>query len=75
MLLRAGGHPTRFLLWWVVGVLGRMAIVVAVGLAVTRLEGVEPSVLLLSTAGFFFALLLIEPAFFNRTNDTAPVAR
>lgn len=75
LLLKAGGHPTRFLLWWAVGVLGRMAIVIAVGLAITRLDGVEPSVLLLATAGFFFALLLIEPAFFDRTNDTAQFAQ
>jgi ABC-type branched-subunit amino acid transport system permease subunit len=75
LLMRAGGHPTRFLLWWAVGVLLRMAIVIMIGLAVTRIDGVEPSVLLLSTAGFFFALLLLEPAFFDRTNDTAQFAQ
>lgn len=74
LLMRAGAHPTKFLLWWAVGVLGRMAIVIGIGLAITRMEGIEPSVLLLSTAGFFFALLLIEPAFFDRAKDTAQVA-
>jgi ABC-type branched-subunit amino acid transport system permease subunit len=75
LLMRAGGHPTKFLLWWAVGVLGRMAVVIAVGLGITRLEGIEPSILLLATAGFFFALLLIEPAFFDRTKDTAQFAQ
>ena len=75
LLVRAGAHPTRFLLWWAVGVLARMAIVISVGLAITNLEGIEPSVLLLSIAGFFFALLLMEPAFFDRNRDTAQFAQ
>jgi hypothetical protein len=74
LLSRALGHPMKFLLWWGVGVLARMGIVIAVGLALTRIDGVEPSVLLLSTAGFFFALLLLEPAFFDQTGDRARFA-
>lgn len=74
LLSRSHGHPTRFLFWWAVGVMGRVGVVIAVGLGLTRMEGVEPAVLLLSTAGFFFALLLLEPAFFDRAGDRANFA-
>jgi len=74
LLSRSQGDPTRFMLWWGAGVLGRMAIVVGAGLALTQVDGLSPSVLLLAMAGYFFALLLLEPAFFVRSTDTAQFA-
>ena len=63
LLLRARGEPTRFMVWWGSGIAIRVAVVVAVGLASSSLESVEPAALLLSLVGFFFVLLLMEPAF------------
>ena len=63
VLLRARGEPTRFMVWWGVGVALRVLVVVAVGFASSRLASVGPTALLLSLVGFFFVLLLMEPAF------------
>ena len=74
-LSRSQGDPSRFMIWWGAGVLGRMAVVVGTGFALTLFDGLSPSVLLMSMAGFFFALLLLEPAFFVRSTDTAQYAQ
>ncbi len=63
LLLRARGDPTRLMVWWGAGIALRVAVVVAVGLASSGLESVEPAALLLSLVGFYFILLLMEPAF------------
>ena len=63
LLLRAQGEPSRFFLWWGVGIAVRVVVVVAAGLTVARMESVGSEALLLSLAGFFFGLLLVEPAF------------
>ena len=70
-LLRARGEPTSFMAWWGAGIALRVAVVVAVGLASSRLESVEPAALLLSLVGFFFVLLLMEPAFLKVDSDDA----
>ncbi len=71
LLLRARGEPTRFMAWWGAGIALRVAVVVAVGLASSRLESVEPAALLLSLVGFFFVLLLMEPAFLRADSEDA----
>ena len=71
LLLRARGEPTRFMAWWGAGIALRVAVVVAVGLASSRLESVEPAALLLSLVGFFFVLLLMEPAFLKADSENA----
>ena len=63
LLLRARGEPTHFFKWWGVGVLVRIGVVIVVGIVALRIESLGAEVLLLSVAGFFFGLLLIEPAF------------
>jgi len=75
LLNQSQDDPSRFMLWWGAGVLGRIAIVIGAGVALTQFGGLSPVVLLLSLAGFFFALLLLEPAFFVRSTDTTPFAR
>ena len=63
LLLRARGEPSRFFVWWGVGVAVRIGVVVIAGLVALRIESLGAEALLLSLAGFFFGLLLIEPAF------------
>lgn len=66
--------PSRFMVRWGVGMLIRMGVVAVVGLLLPRLHGLDGGVLLLSVCGFFFALLLLEPAFF-RSKGTARFAQ
>ncbi len=63
LLLRARGEPSRFFIWWGAGVLVRIGVVIVIGLLALRIESLGAEALLLSLAGFFFGLLLIEPAF------------
>ena len=63
MLLRARGEPSRFFVWWGVGVAVRIGVVIIAGLGALRIASLGAEALLLSLAGFFFGLLLIEPAF------------
>ena len=63
LLLRARGEPSRFFTWWGVGVAVRIGVVIIAGLVALRIESLGAEALLLSLAGFFFGLLLIEPAF------------
>ena len=71
LLLRARGDPSRFFMWWGVGVAVRIAVVIIVGLVALRLESLGAEALLLSLAGFFFGLLLIEPAFLKAADKSA----
>ena len=63
LLLRGRGDPARVFVWWGGGVLGRIGVGIVIGLVALRVESLGAEVLLLSVAGFFFVLLLIEPAF------------
>ncbi len=63
LLLRVRGQPSRFFVWWGAGVAVRVGVVIIIGLVALRIESLGAEVLLLSVAGFFFGLLLIEPAF------------
>ena len=71
LLLRARGEPSRFFAWWGAGVVVRIGVVVIAGLVALRIESLGAEALLLSLAGFFFGLLLIEPAFLKATNKDA----
>lgn len=71
MLLRAKREPERFLLWWGLGILIRMGVVIAVGIVVSSTEVLPPAATLLGVAGFFFGMLLMEPAFFKAGNESA----
>lgn len=63
LLLRVRGDPSRFFVWWGAGVAVRVGVVIIIGLVALRIESLGAEVLLLSVAGFFFGLLLIEPVF------------
>ena len=71
LLLRARGEPSRFFVWWGVGVLVRIGVVIVVGIVALRIETLGAEALLLSLAGFFFGLLLIEPVFLKATDNAA----
>jgi len=64
-LNRFSGKLEGFLAAWIGGTLVRMAVigVVAVVVIRSRVEGAIP--LLLALAGFFFALLLLEPIYYR----------
>lgn len=62
------GDQNRFLVRWGIGVLARMGVVGGVGLLLPRLQSLDGGVLLLTICGLFFALLLLEPAFFRIGN-------
>jgi hypothetical protein len=63
LLLRARRDPSRFFVWWGAGVMVRIGVVIVIGLVALRIESLGAEALLLSLAGFFFVLLMIEPAF------------
>ncbi|GMR12443.1 MAG: hypothetical protein BMS9Abin29_0632 [Gemmatimonadota bacterium] len=65
LLIRYRQEMNRFLVIWAGGTLIRMAVIVGLGLWATRLESVAPVPMLLALGGFFFVLLLLEPAFFR----------
>jgi hypothetical protein len=71
LLLRARGDPSRFFAWWGVGVVVRIGVVVVAGLVALRVESLGAEALLLSLAGFFFGLLLIEPVFLKTPGKDA----
>ncbi len=63
LVLRYRAEPSRFFVWWGAGVLVRMGVIVVVGLVALRIESLGAEAILLSLAGIFFGLLLIEPVF------------
>ena len=71
LLLRSRGDPSRFFVWWGAGVMVRIGVVIIVGLVALRVESLGAEALLLSLAGFFFVLLLMEPAFFKGADRDA----
>ena len=70
-LLRARGDPARFFAWWGVGVAVRVGVVIIVGLVALGIESLGAEALLLSLAGFFFGLLLLEPMFLKASDKSA----
>lgn len=70
MLLRARREPTSFMLWWGVGILIRIGVVVVVGIVVSTTTVLAPAATLLGVAGFFFGMLLMEPAFLMAGNKS-----
>lgn len=74
LLDRAGREAGRFFFWWAAGIALRIGVVIAVGLFSLTLESVGPAPLLLSLAGFFLILVLIEPIFLNRRGTDIPDA-
>ncbi|HET9949304.1 MAG TPA: hypothetical protein VFQ22_10320 [Longimicrobiales bacterium] len=64
-LVRTRGRTNGFLAAWLGGMALRAAVVVAVAFVALRTahEGAVP--LLLALAGYFFALLLLEPVYFR----------
>ena len=71
LLLRSRGDPSRFFVWWGTGVAVRVGVVIVVGIVALRIESLGAEALLLSLAGFFFVLLLMEPAFFKGADRDA----
>lgn len=72
VLLRFRGRLNGFLAAWVGGTMLRMVVLGVVAFIAIRssAEGAVP--MLLALAGFFFALLLLEPMFFRpEPNETA----
>jgi hypothetical protein len=63
VLARARLGSNGFLLAWVGGTLGRLVIVGLAGWALATSPGLAPVPTLLALAGFFFVMLLLEPAF------------
>ena len=63
LMLRARRDPSRFFVWWGAGVVVRIGVVIVIGLVALRIESLGAEAILLSLAGFFFGLLMIEPAF------------
>lgn len=70
-LIRFRGEVNAFLAAWVGGTLARMAVVGFVAFAVIRsgMDGAPAT--LLALAGFFFALLLLEPVYFKLGGKTS----
>lgn len=63
LLCRHAVRPAEGLVVWIGAAVVRMAIVIAVGLAVTLLPALSPATTLLGCAAFFFVLLMLEPVF------------
>jgi len=71
LLSAARQDALRFMVWWGLGVLGRMVLVALVGLTIRAVSVPDPSVLMMSTVGFFFVFILLEPAFMARGEKPA----
>ena len=66
LLERARRRAEGFFFWWGAGIVLRVAVVIAAGLASTAWSSVGPAPLLLPLAGFFLLLVLLEPIFLGR---------
>ena len=75
LLVGARRDSNRFMAFWGLGVLGRMAVVGALGLSVRFLDVVDPAVALMGTVGLFFIFLLLEPVFLFRNGQATGYAR
>ena len=67
LLIRYREKMNRFLAVWAGGTLVRMGVIVIAAFAVMRIDAIAPVPTLLALGGFFFGLLLLEPAFFRRS--------
>lgn len=65
LLIRYREKMNRFLAVWVGSTLVRMGVIVVTALLVMRIDAIAPVPTLLALGGFFFGLLLLEPAFFR----------
>lgn len=75
LLVRARQDAMRFMAFWGMGVLGRMAVVFVVGASVGALDSIDPAVTILSTVGLLFIFLLLEPVFLFRREQATGYAR
>ncbi len=75
LLVGAGSDHHRFLVRWAIGILTRLGVVAGVGILLPRLASLDGSVLILGVCGFFFVLLLFEPAFIRSGRDTPRFAQ
>ena len=71
LMIRYREKMNRFLAVWVGSTLVRMGVIVVTALLVTRLDAIASAPTLLALGGFFFGLLLLEPAFFRTGNGEA----
>ncbi len=65
LLIRYREKMNRFLAVWAGSTLVRMGVIVVTALLVMRNDAIAPVPTLLALGGFFFGLLLLEPAFFR----------
>lgn len=66
LMVRYRKARNRFLAAWIGGALVRLLVLGLTAAAVMALDALRPTATLLALAGFFFALLLLEPVFFGR---------
>lgn len=64
LLIHYREKMNHFLAVWAGSTLVRMGVIVVTALFVVRIDAIEPAPTLLALGGFFFGLLLLEPAFF-----------
>jgi hypothetical protein len=75
LLCKHAVRPAEGLVVWIGAAAVRIAIVIALGLAVTALPALSPVTTVLGCAGFFFVLLMLEPVFLAaRVRATAEAA-
>lgn len=63
LLIKSRDRANRFLAVWAGGTVVRFAVIFAVAFLVFGMERIAAAPTLLALAGFFFGLLLLEPAF------------
>ncbi len=75
LLVEARHDPSRFIAFWGLGVLGRMAMVAVVGLSIRSSGILDPTVTIMSTVGLMFIFLLLEPVYLRRDDQVTEYAR
>jgi hypothetical protein len=75
LLVSTRSDPSRFMALWGLGMLGRLGVLVIVGLSTRIFQGLDPAVTIMSTVGLFFVFVLLEPGFLPRHERTAGYAR
>jgi hypothetical protein len=75
LLVAARRDSNRFMAFWGLGMLGRMAVLAVVGLSIRFFDTVDPTVTIMSTVGLFFIFLLLEPVFLIRDEQATEYAR
>jgi hypothetical protein len=75
LLCKHAVRPAEGLVVWIGAAAVRIAIVIALGLAVMSVPALSPVTTVLGCAGFFFVLLMLEPVFLAaRMRATAETA-